>query len=305
MLMQTLFQLRGLRAISLLLTCSLVLVCAIVTVSAQQQEQKNAAGSALTSAAQPKLTRTTTRHEVRRLPYGSTVTLLGAPTGSITIEAWTRSEVDITADIELHADTEEDLARLAAVNSFIIDDDPNQLRILTTGMHDKKFMRQTAKNFPKKLLTLPWKIDYHLRVPVMTDLEINGGRGAFNLTGVEGSVSFQAQESDALMTMTGGLLRATLLSGSVRLIIPTRSWRGAGISLQLATGNVTIELPPGFSGDIDADVLRNGQIENNYAELTPREHTLPTPHSLKSTAGAGGVTFSLTVGDGTIKIEKK
>jgi hypothetical protein len=304
MLMPNLSQLRRVSAVSPALMCLFVLVCTAVTVTAQQQDRKSAAATALTNAAQPRLTRTTTRHEVRRLPYGSTVTLLGAPVGSITIEAWTRAEVDITADIELHADTEEDLTRLAAVNSFIIEDDPNQLRILTTGMHDKKFMRQAAKNFPKKLLSLPWKIDYHLRVPVMTDLEINGGRGAFNLAGVEGSISFQAQESDALMTMTGGMLRATLLRGSVKLIVPTRSWRGAGVNLQLATGELTIEFPPGFSGDIDADILRTGQIENNYAELTPRERTTPTPRSIKSTAGAGGVTFSLTVGDGTIKINK-
>jgi hypothetical protein len=241
---------------------------------------------------------------VRRLPYGSTVTLLGAPTGAITIEAWSRPEIDITADIELHADTEEDLTRLAAVNSFLIDDQPNQLSILTTGMHDKTFMRRTAKDFPKKLLGLPWKVDYHLRVPILTDLEINGGRGALNLTGVEGNISIQAQESNALMTLAGGTLRVTLLRGSVKLTVAARSWRGAGANVQLAAGDLTLELPPGFSGDIDADILRTGQIENNYIELTPRERTMPTPRSTQSRAGSGGTTFSLTVGDGTIKITK-
>ena len=274
-----------------------------MSVTAQQQEQKTAPASVSTSAA-PKLTRTTTRHEVRRLAYGSTVTLLGAPVGSITIEAWTRPEVDITADIELHADTEEDLTRLAAVNSFFIDDEPNHLRILTTGMHDKVFMRRTAKDFPKRLLALPWKIDYRLRVPALSDLEINNGRGAFKLAGVEGSISFQAQESDALMMVAGGTLKVTLLRGSVKLVIPTRNWRGVGASLQLAAGDLTLELPPGFSGDIDAGILRSGQIENNYAELTPRERTTPTPRSIEARAGAGGTTISLTVGDGTIKITK-
>lgn len=244
------------------------------------------------------------RHELRRLPYGSTVTLLGAPVGSITIEAWSRPEVDISADIELSADTEEDLTRMAAVNSFVIDDEPNHLRILTTGMHDKKFMRRAAKDFPKKLLGMPWKIDYRLRVPVLTDLEINGGRGAFNLTGTEGNISFQAQESDAALKLNGGALRVTLLRGSVKLSVGARSWRGAGANLQLATGNITLELPAGFSGDVDADILRTGQIENNYTELTPRERTTPTSRSTKSRAGAGGTTFALTVGDGIIRITK-
>jgi hypothetical protein len=171
-------------------------------------------------------------------------------------------------------------------------------------MHDKKFMRRAAKDFPKKLLGLPWKIDYRLRVPVLTDLEINNGSGAFNLAGVEGNISFQAQESDAALKLNGGALRVTLLRGSVKLTIGARSWRGAGANVQLAAGNITLELPSGFSGDVDADILRTGTIENNNAELTPRERTTPTPRSTKSRAGAGGTTVALTVGDGTIKLTK-
>jgi hypothetical protein len=290
-----------------LLLLLLALACSAEPLAAQQpkeQQKKATNASSNAAAARPRLKRTTTRHEVRRLAYGSNVTLLGAPVGSITIEAWSRPEVDITADIELSADSEEDLTRLAAVNSFLIDDEPNHLRILTTGMHDKKFMRRTAKDFPKNLLGLPWKIDYRLRVPLLTDLEINGGRGAFSLLGVEGSISFEAQESDALMTLSGGTLRATLQRGSVKLRLASRSWRGPGANVQLASGDLTLELPPGFSGDVDTEILRTGQIENGYEELAPRERTTPTPLSAKSRAGAGGPAFTLTVGDGTIKIIK-
>ena len=304
MLMQIFSLLRRFRSASLSLTCALAVILCSMSVTAQQKTQTNTTATTSNSTAQPRLTRTTSRHELRRLPYGSTVTLLGAPTGTITIEAWSRPEVDITADIELRAETEEDLTRLAAVNSFFIDDQPNHLSILTTGTHDKTFMRRTAKDFPKKLLGLPWKIDYHLRVPVLTDLEINGGRGALNLSGVEGSISFQAQESDAVLTLNGGALRVTLLRGSVKLAVPTRSWRGPGANIQLAAGELTLELPPGFSGDIDADILRTGQIENSYADIAPRERTTLTPRSIKSRTGAGGPAFTLTVGDGTIKIAK-
>lgn len=303
-LVQILSLLRSVRLSSRLLACLTVLVCSVVAVSAQQKEQKSTAATTLTDAAPPKLTRTTTRHELRQLPYGSTITLLGAPAGSITIEAWPRPEIDITADIELRADTEEDLTRLAALNTFLVDEEPNHLRIVTTGTHDKKFMRRAAKDFPKKLLGLPWKIDYHLRVPAMSDLEINGGRGAFNLTGVEGSISFQSPESDALIAPTGGTLRVTLLHGSIKLIVPTRSWRGSGANIQLAAGELTLELPTGFNGDVDAEILRTGQIENTYVGLAPREHTTTTPRSSKSRTGAGGASFALTVGDGTIKITK-
>ncbi|HYE65724.1 MAG TPA: hypothetical protein VD966_09075, partial [Pyrinomonadaceae bacterium] len=82
------------------------------TIFAQKESEQAAA--ATNAPKPPALTRTTTRHEVRRFAYGGTLTVVGAPAGSITIEAWPRNEIDINAEIELRADTEDDLARLAA-----------------------------------------------------------------------------------------------------------------------------------------------------------------------------------------------
>lgn len=254
---------------------------------------------------QPALTRTTARHEVRRFAYGSSLTIIGAPAGSITIEAWPKNEVDITADVELHANTEADLALLAAVNNFTIDEDVNHLRILTTGMHDKVYMRRVAKKFPKTLLNLPWKIDYRIRVPPMCDVEIDTGRGAISISGVEGAISLKALEADATLTLTGGAVNATVGSGSVKVNLTARSWRGAGAAIQLALGEMTVELPAGFSADINADVLRSGQIENSYEELVPQERTSFSTRSIRGRAGAGGAVLSFKVTDGTLRIKKR
>lgn len=288
----------------LLLLLATVLIISPLAVFAQQKNKRDAAAATTPAAATPALTRKTTRHEVRRFGHGGSLTILGAPTGSITIEAWPRSEIDITADIELHAETEEDLARLSQVNSFLLDEDVNHLRVLTTGMHDKKFMRRVAKDFPKKLLGLPWKIDYHLRVPASVDLEIDVGRGAFSLTGVEGAIRFTAVESDAKLTLTGGTVTATVGRGSINVNLASRNWRGRGADIRLATGDLTVELPASFSADIDASVLRSGQIENSYVALAPRERTTMTPRSIKARAGVGGPTLLFTVGDGTLRIKQ-
>ena len=82
----------------------------------------------------------------------------------------------------------------------------------------------------------------------------------------------------------------------------SRSWRGQGMSVRLASGDLTVELPAGFSGDINAEVLNAGRVENAYAGLAPREHTETTERSLQGRAGAGGATLSFTVGDGTLRI---
>jgi len=287
---------------ALLLQVCAIILSAVVIAGAQQKNKKD--GPTPATAATPKLTRTTTRHEVRRFGYAGALTIIGAPAGSITIEAWPRSEVDITADIELRADTEEDLARLSTVNSFLLDEDTNRLRILTTGTHDKAFMKKVAKGFPKNLLGLPWKIDYRIRVPAMTDIEIDMGRGPITLGGVEGTIRITALESNLKLNVSGGLVTATVGAGAINVALEARSWRGAGADIRLAKGDLTLELPAGYSGDINADILRTGQIANEYSALEPCERTTFTARSIKGRAGAGGPTLSFTVGDGTLSIKK-
>ena len=252
----------------------------------------------------PQLVRTITRHESRRFAYGGTLTLIGPPDGSITIEGWPRSEVEISAEIQLRADTETDLDLLAAVNTFVLDEDANHLRVLSTGTHDKAFMRSVAKKFPKTLLGLPWRIDYRIRVPFATDLDINVGRGPVSIGGVEGNIQLNAAESIANLKLTGGTLSATIAIGTVKLEIPTRSWHGVGATLRIAAGDITVEIPTGFSGDFDADILRAGKIDASFEELGRASRGVD-PRSLSARAGAGGAAFKLTVGDGVIYIRKQ
>src|SRR5947209_15185007 len=193
-------------------------------VAAQKSTQKEKGATAPPTATL--LTRSAARHETHRLGYGGTLTVVGAPRGAIIIEGWPRSEIDVTAEIQWQAETESDLDRLAVVNSFAFDEDVNHISILTTGTHDKALMRRVAKDFPKRLLGLPWKIDYRIRVPVATDLEINVGRGPIKLSGVEGALTLPATESDAEVTFTAGVVSATIPAGKVNGSLPVRRWAG-------------------------------------------------------------------------------
>lgn len=250
------------------------------------------------------LTRTTRRQETRRFSYGGTVTLIAAPRGNVTVEGWSRNEVELTADIELQGPTEADLDQLAKVNSFVFDEDLNHLSVLTTGTHDRAYMKKAAKNFPRKLLNLPWKIDYRLRVPVNTDLEVNAGHGALKLSGVEGALRLSATEGDTSLSLTGGTVTTTVAAGSITLNIPARSWRGAGADIRIASGTINVDLQPGFSGDIDAEVLRTGKIVNTFEGLASREKPGITERTVRGRAGAGGAYFKFTVGDGTVNIRR-
>jgi hypothetical protein len=253
----------------------------------------------------PLLKRTTTRRELKRLGYGGSVTIIGAPEGSVTVEAWPRSEVEVTAEVEQSADTEENLTRLAALNTFAVDEDVNHVRVMTVGLHDRKYAKRAAKGLPKHLPAMPWKIDYRVKVPAACDLEINAGRGTLVVSGVEGGLRINAGGGpDSLFALAGGDVEATVAAGPVTVRPASRSWRGRGFRLRVASGELTVELPAGFSGDVDADILRTGRIENAYPGLVPRERTTPTERSLQARAGNGGATLTFIVTDGTLRIRQ-
>ena len=230
------------------------------------------------------------------------MTIVGAPAGSLTIEGWQRSEVEVTAEIELQAPTAQDLDRLAPLNNVALDEDANHIRIITTGTHDKKFLKQAAKDLPKSLLGLPWKIDYQIKVPSITDLAIDSGNGPIKLSGVEGTIRLNALQSDADLSLTGTDVSVLIQTGTVNVSIPARAWHGLGADVKLASGSLNLDLMPGFNAEINAEVLRTGEVKSSFSSLEPRERNSITPKLVRARAGSGGATLGFTVGDGTIQI---
>lgn len=251
------------------------------------------------------LKKTTYKTETVDFGPGGTLSIKGAPKGSITIESWNKPEIEIAAEIEIQAPTEADLAQLATVNSFIVDSSFNITRVTSVGTFDKDYMKRTAKKFPKTLLGMPFKIDYKIKVPRYCDINVAGGEGDFSLTGVDGSVIVNYLNTNAKLNLIGGSLQATFGGGTVDVTIPTRSWRGRFADIQLTTGTMNVQLPLSFNAEVNASILRTGQIENTFAELKPKTRTAQfTEKSVVAKAGNGGVPLKFTVGDGTLKISE-
>lgn len=260
-------------------------------------------GFASITFAQTKLIkRTSYKSETVEFGAGGTVSVIGAPQGSIRIEGWNKNQVEIQAEVEMQAETEADLAELARVNGFAIDDDFGHIRITSVGTHDKNYMKRVAKKFPKRLLGLPFKIDYVIKVPNFTDLAVDGGIGDFSLTNVEGLIRVNYLETNAQMNLAGGMVVATIGKGDVTIVIPNRSWRGRSVDVQLVSGNLTAQLPINLNAHLDAQVLRNGKIENLITTLKPRDRTKFSDRAVAAQAGNGGAPMAFTVGEGTLKL---
>lgn len=253
--------------------------------------------------ASPLLKRTIYKTDKLDFGSGGTLSVIGAPTGSIRIEGWTNNEIEISATIEVQAANEADLAKLSSVTGFGLEESMGRTGVVTLGPHEKRTAKQLGKKVSKAFALLPFRVDYVIKVPRYCDLQIDGGRGDFSVSGVEGTHKVNFLESDAVFALTGGSVLATIGKGTVKVGVPSRGWRGRFADFQLANGTMDVRLPAGLNAELDAVILRNGTIENLLADLKPRTRkAVFTDRSIIARAGAGGVPLKFTVGDGTLKL---
>ncbi len=248
------------------------------------------------------LKRTTFKTDRLDFGMGGTVSLVGAPRGSVTIEGWQRNEVEISAEVENEARTAAALDAMAVINGFVLDEGLGHIRINAVGTDDKALMKRLKHKVPKEAGA--YRISFTIRVPRFTDLDINGGEGAFSLRDVDGTIKVNFAKSDSRIALAGGIFFGTFGEGDVRVSVPTRSWRGRLADVQLAKGRLSLVLPRVFDAEVSADVLRTGKVENMYEPLKPRPRTAFTEKSVVGKAGNGGVSLKMTVGDGLITISE-
>ena len=248
--------------------------------------------------------RTITKTDSFEFGAGGTVAVTGAPNGSIRIVGSNKNEIEITAEIELQAASDADIAKLATVTSFGTDEMTGRTGIISYGTYNKLGDKRLWKKFPKNLMNLPMRIDYVIKVPRYCDLEIDGGKGDLSISGVEGSMRINFLETDADITVIRGATNIIVGTGKVNVTLGVKGWRGRSADIQVGKGDLKVKLPSNMSAEIDATILRTGTIENTFPDLKPRNRKVTfTDKSIVAKAAVGGASLKFTVGDGTLKME--
>jgi len=234
---------------------------------------------------------------------GNTLTIFGAPKGSMTITGSASNDIEIMAKITVEGPSSTIIDQLAAVTGFITEESTGTLVIKTAGSHNRIGDKKLWKKVPKNALTLPFRVDYVLRVPKYLDLNVNGGDGSLDISSVEGSIRVSYGVSSAKVALVGGLFSGQIGDGSIDLSFPDRNWRSGMIDIQVAKGDMQIWLPNTLSADIEATVASGGRVAIETQQLRPRDRRVPfTETMIKARSGNGGVPFKLFGGNGTIKL---
>jgi hypothetical protein len=257
----------------------------------------------LSATLHAQLKRTSTKTDKFDFGSGGTLSITGAPAGSIRITGTNRNEVEITAEIEVSAANEADLAMLAELTGFVTDESTGRVIILSTGTHNKLGPKDAWKKFPKRLVNSPFRVDYTISVPRYCDLEIDGGKGDLSVSGVEGNMRINFLDVTAKVEVVGGSTTAVFGSGRADFAFGTKGFRSRSASIQMAKGDLTARIPAAASADIEAVILNTGRLENELTGLKPRDRKVAfTDRSVSGRAGVGGALLKFGVGQGTLRL---
>jgi len=249
------------------------------------------------------LKRTTTKTDTIPLGAGSTVSITGAPVGSIKVNVIPGNDIQITAEIEVQAANEADLAGAAAMTTFMTDESLAKVSIISIGRDSRRKFTDAEKKLIKRLAGMPYRIDYTVGVPMYCDVQADAGTGDISITGPEGNHRVTVINGNAWIRVPGGALSVTVGKGSLRIEVPPSGRLGGGIDASVVTGDIDLRIPWNLGADIDASVLRTGRISFETLKLTPRDRKTPFVDKLViARLATGGPSIKLTTGDGNIQL---
>jgi DUF4097 and DUF4098 domain-containing protein YvlB len=239
------------------------------------------------------------------------------PNGTVTVKAWTKSEVLITADLgsdRVDVDAQQNGNRVDVVTQQ-----------LTDNMSPDDF-----------------RADYQINVPLNAELQIHNDSGGVSVSSVLGNMNVETiaagvdlQDAAGYLTIStvggafqcvrcAGRIDVNSISGSFRLM----DTRSKYVHAQTSTGNILFSgefLPNGsyrlknYSGVIELRFLAGDSFDlsatslkgkiDNEAKLTQTNRTYQVPKygiaAFGSVNEAGHAKVELTSFDGTIKILKR
>jgi DUF4097 and DUF4098 domain-containing protein YvlB len=243
------------------------------------------------------------REEKRFTTTGKPEVSLSTFDGSIEIRPWDKSEVEVI--VEKRGADKNAIADIT-INATQTD---NRINVSVEWPKHQGLSFGSSKS--AKLI---------VSVPAASDITAKSGDGSIDVERVSGKVelrsgdgSIQArdmagevtvQTGDGSITLDGKFtaVRARSGDGSVRIHGAPGTTAASEWDISTGDGSVTLELPEGFNGELDAHT-GDGHVEVQDLTLSNVSGEIRR-NSVKGRLGSGGPTVRVRTGDGSIKLRR-
>ncbi|MBT2556690.1 DUF4097 family beta strand repeat protein [Hymenobacter sp. ISL-91] len=221
--------------------------------------------------------------EIRHLtlptpPADIPLTVDACTNGSISVRAWTGTDVRVRARITGTGATAETARALATAVRF------------STTAHT---VRAALANGSVE----GWAVSYEVLVPAQTNLVLTAVNGALTLENVRGQLRLTTTNGPLVLRGVSGDVRAQTTNGRIDLSLSGDTWTGPGLDVSTVNGDISWELPADYTATLLARATR-GRVA---AELNTKRLNL-LPHNLAATLGKGGAQLKVSTVNGNVRV---
>ena len=217
------------------------------------------------------------------LPGTGDLEVDSGPNGSIDIEAWDGSQVEIEARVTANARSQDRADEIASEIELIAEEGLVEADGPRTGRRES------------------WSVSYRIRVPRETDLDLRTVNGGIDIRDVAGDIDFRTTNGGVDLVALSGDVRGRTTNGGVDIELVGDTWQGGGLDVQTTNGGVTLVVPDGYSADLEVGTT-NGGIDIDFPVTIQGRIGR---RQLVTTLGDGGATVRAMTTNGGVRVARR
>jgi hypothetical protein len=203
------------------------------------------------------------------------------PNGGISVQAWDGSEVLVRARLQAHAESDGEARRLAG---------EVEVRVAPGS---------ATANGPRARGREGWSVSFDVFVPRDTHLTLESTNGGIDVSSVHGRHVMSTTNGGIAMRGVAGDIRGHTTNGGITVHLTGRGFSGEGLDLRTTNGGITLQVPEGFSAQLEASTV-NGGIDTQI----PMTVQGRIGRSVSAQLGSGGPPVRLRTTNGGITIRR-
>jgi hypothetical protein len=219
--------------------------------------------------------------------------------GSIRVETWDKSEIDIRATIEPDGTDRRSRDRVQDTE-IRIDLSASSARIRTDYEKAKRHHDGFLGLFEFDSDNLPF-VHYTIKLPRTTNVVIKDYKSKTTIDNLQSDIEIDTYKGQVAIAKLSGSLTLDTYKGEARVQFANLGGRSRA---QTYKGSLEISLPRGKGFDLEADMGRHADLRSDFEEARYRRDDRHRSSDVRSSVNGGGPLLRIKSDKGTVRLRE-
>lgn len=146
-----------------------------------------------------------------------------------------------------------------------------------------------------------WAVSYEILVPRATNLKLATHNGGIHLSGVDGTIEFEATNGGIHLSDIAGNVKGRTANGGLHIELSGNSWKGSGLDVETTNGGVHLSIPETYAARIETGTI-NGGFKSDIPALTAEKTEGTRRTRINADLNGGGAPVRVITTNGGVKI---